>query len=218
MKTTSGKRMVTGLAAVGVGLMVAGSALAQYWGGPWGGYGPHGYGPWGHDRGAMAQDRQHLMSQHETTMRDLKRMFDGRRTFDRTEATKLAREIEAGAGENLWRLYAPGSQRPGSRSAPTVWGSFDTFKSHSEALKTAAADLAEALEARPTAQDWRQGQVWVPPMSARRHAPWGGPYGRGLHDRWGDRGGAMTREAVDAFNKLVDVCHRCHANFRFGRW
>ena len=210
--TLSGKHVLTGL-ALGVGLLMAGTAVAQYWGGPWGG------GPYGHRSGAMTHDRQILMTEHGNTMRKIKRMFDGRRTFDRTEATKAAREIEAGAGENLWRLYAPGSRGMGSRSAPTVWGSFDTFKSHAEALKAAARDLADALEERPTAKDWQSGQAFMPPRSARRFGPWGGPWGGGgPYDRWGQQGGGISTEAIAAFNKLKAVCHDCHANFRFSRW
>ena len=198
---------------VTLGMAALGSANAWYGGPFYGGgpgyAGPYGAGPYGSRYGssAMTHDRQRLMRDHGRAMRDLEAMFEGRMMFDRTEATKLAREIEAGAGENMWRLYAPGSVAPGSRSAPNIWGNFETFKANAQAVKEAAGKVADALEKRPTGADYQRG-VWVPPHSMG--------YGRG--GPWGQRGGAIAKEAVGEFNRLTVTCHACHGAFRGPRW
>ena len=200
------RKTVKGLIGIGLGMAALGTANAWWGGGPWG---PHGAAPYGgspYGSSAMTQDRQAVMRDHGRAMRDLASMFDGRRMFDRVEATKLAREIEAGTGENLWRLYAPGSIAPGSRSMPWIWNNFDAFKGYAEGAKAAAGTLAKALEKRPTGSDFAQGHAYLP-------HPGFGPGGR-----WGQRGGAIDTEALKAFNELTATCHGCHANFRGGRW
>ncbi|MBF0130756.1 MAG: cytochrome c, partial [Alphaproteobacteria bacterium] len=155
--------------------------------------------------------RKNLMRDHGSAMRRLSLMFDGRGGFDRREATKLARTVEAGAGENLWRLYAPGSVAPGSRATPWMWEDFDSFKNNAEALKTAAGDLADALEKRPTADDYAEGRAWVPAYPHGLRGPWD-------NGEWGADGGGLTRDALDRFDTLADTCTACHVNYRFPRW
>jgi len=206
-----GRKILISMVGIGLGMAALGSANAWY-GGPFHGGGPYG-GPYGggpYGSSAMTHDRQGVMRDHGRDMRDLAAMIDGRRMFDRVEATKLARGIEAGTGENLWRLYAPGSIAPGSRSMPWIWNNFDAFKGYAEGAKAAAGALAEALEKRPTGFDVARGGAWMP-------RPGFGP-GMGPGNRWGQRGGAIDTDALAAFDKLTATCHSCHVNFRGGRW
>jgi len=156
------------------------------------------------------------MRDHQRTMRDLDRMLSGRHPFNRAEATRMAREIEASAGENLWRLFRPGDWREGSRSTAIIWGDMDSFKSRAEALKAAAGELADELEKRPTAEDYTEGRAVMPDWRTQfGDAPWErGPWDGGPYSQWGNRGGAVSKEAYDAYLKLRDTCHSCHASFR----
>ena len=191
---------------MGLGLCVAAISAAQAWyGRPHYGHSYHNdYGPQ-----AMKRDRQKLMHDHGQAMDELEAIIEGRRRFDRLDATKLARQIEAGAGENMWRLYEPRSVAvSGSRTAAPIWGNFDTFKANANALKQTAGALADALEKRPTTEDYQEG-VWVPPRSSA------------LGNLWGQRGGDMTSEAIAEYIRLERVCTVCHLNFRtsrYGRW
>ena len=201
------KKLIAGLLGAGL-CMVSISAAHAWYGGPYGRYyGPSYSGQYGPK--AMKQDRQKLMRDHGHAMDDLEAIIVGRTRFDRLEATKLAREIESGAGENMWRLYAPASvAAPGSRTAPPIWGNFETFKANSVALKETAGALADELEKRPTGEDYQEG-VWIP------------PYSSGFGNRWGQRGGDMTQEAIAEFIRLERVCTVCHLDFRtssYGRW
>ena len=197
MKSRSTK-LVAGLLGLGV-CLVSISAVSGWYGPSYNDYGPH----------SMKRDRQQLMRNHGHAMDELADMIDGRRRFDRLKATKLAREIEAGAGENMWRLYPPESvDAPGSRTAPPIWGNFETFKANANALKQTAGALADELEKRPTPADVQEG-VWVP------------RYGSGLGNRWGQRGGDVTQEAIAEYIRLGRICTVCHLNFRtsrYGRW
>ncbi|UCB54414.1 MAG: cytochrome c [Thiotrichales bacterium] len=196
-------------ALVGAGMCIAATGAAQAWyDGPHGRYyGPSYYGE--HGPQAMKRDRQKLMRNHGHAMDELESVIEGRKRFDRLEATKLAREIEAGAGENMWRLYEPASvATTGSRTAAPIWGNFDTFKANANALKQTAGSLADELEKRPTATDYQEG-VWVPPRSSG----WG--------NLWGQRDGDMTHEAIAEYIRLGRICTVCHLNFRtsrYGRW
>ncbi len=219
--TSRNLRILISAVAFG-GAMTFGAGAVAYWGGPWDGdWGGPGGGPWGggpyypyggYGGRDLIHQRQVEMRDHEQAMRDVGHMLSGRRPFDRVEATRLAREIEATAGENLWRMFRPGDWRMGSRSSSIIWGDMDRFKSHAEALKAAAGQLADELEKRPTAEEYAGGKAVVPDWRLERYgaAPWeGGPY-----SRWGNRGGAVTKEVYDAYLKLEDTCHGCHANFR----
>lgn len=199
------KDLIAGLLGLGVCTAVITAAHAWY-GGPY--RGPSYYDDYGPQ--AMKQDRQKLMRNHGHAMDDLEQIIEGRKRFDRLEATKLAREIEAGAGENMWRLYEPDSVAVrGSRTAAPIWGNFETFKANANALKQSAGALADQLEKRPTSSDYQQEGVWVPPRSS------------GFGNLWGQRGGDMTREAIAEYIRLGRICTVCHLNFRtsrYGRW
>ena len=193
-------RLLAAILGIGLGMGPLGTADAWY-------YGPSYDGPYGPN--AMRQDRQELMHDHGWAMHKLRTIFEGRRPFNRREATELALAIEAGAGENLWRLYSPRSvTAPGSRTAPSVWGDFESFKANAQAMKESADRLADALAKRPEGADYRQG-VWTP----RYSAPWG--------NRWGEKGGGITREAIDEFRTLGALCQACHRGYRgsrYSRW
>ncbi len=199
-------KLIAGLAGLGVCMAAIGAANAWY-GGPGPYYGPSYYGE--HGAQAMKQDRQQLMRNHGHAMDELEAIIEGRKRFDRLQATKLAREIEAGGGENMWRLYEPDSVAVrGSRTAPPIWGNYETFKANANALKQSAGALADELEKRPTVQDYQEG-VWVPPRSS------------GYGNLWGQRGGDMTNEAIAEYIRLGRICTVCHLNFRtsrYGRW
>ena len=200
-------KLIAGL--FGLGFCVVTISAAHSWhGGHYRSYyGPSYYGEYG--PGAMKRDRQKLMRNHGHAMDDLNAIIEGRRRFARLEATKLAREIEAGAGENMWRLYAPASvTAPGSRTAPPIWGNFETFKANANALKETAGALADQLEKRPTSTDYQEG-VWVPRRSS------------GYGNRWGQRGGDITQGAIAEYVRLGRICTVCHLDFRtssFSRW
>ena len=190
------KKLAAGL--VGLGLGLASISAVNAW------YGPSYHGDYGPQ--SMKRDRQQLMRNHGHAMDDLEAMIDGRRRFDRLEATKLAREIEAGAGENMWRLYPPASvAAPGSRTAPPIWGNFETFKANANALKQTAGALADHLEKRPGPADVQEG-VWVP-----RRSP-------GFGNVWGREGGDITHEAIAEYIRLGRICTVCHLNFRTSRY
>ena len=200
-------KLIAGLMGIGL-CMVSISAVHAWYGGPYRSYyGPSYHGQYG--PGSMKRDRQELMRDHGHAMDDLEAIIEGRKRFDRLEATKLAREIEAGAGENMWRLYAPASvTASGSRTAPPIWGNFETFKANANALKQTAGALADELEKRPTSTDYQEG-VWAPPRSS------------GFGNLWGQRGGDMTHEAIAEYIRLGRICTVCHLNFRtstYSRW
>jgi cytochrome c556 len=180
------------MAALGAGLLVAGTASAWY-GDPW-------YRPYG--SGAVTYERQNIMRRHDYTMRELADMLQGRRVLDRAEAARLARELEAGFGQNLIRNYPPGTVVAGSRTAPSTWRHFGAFRGYAEAAKQASARLAEALEQESTAQDVEQTASWVPP---RRMG-----FGPGRHRR-ADR---VPMEVVQEFGRLNATCYSCHMLFR----
>ena len=79
----------------------------------------------------------------------------------------------------------------------------ETFKARAEALKEAAAALADALEAQPAGEAVRGGRAFSPDWRM------GGPYSR----RRGE-GGAVTPQVFEAYTKLRATCHGCHADFR----
>jgi len=181
-----------------------GGPLSQpgWGGGPWSepGFPSSGYG------GALdrTHERQSAMLDHKAAMQAVARMLSGRRSFDRAEAVGLARQIEASAGDNLTRSFAPGDWRRSPLSRARIApGDMETFKANADALKQAAGELADALEQQPSAEDVRAGRAWSPNWRM------GGPY-----SGWGNEGGAVTPEAFAAYRRLQATCYSCHANFR----
>jgi cytochrome c556 len=155
------------------------------------------------------------MQDHKAAMQSVTRMLSGRRSFDRAEAIGLAREIEAGAGENLARLFKPGDWRRSPLSRARIRDDMDTFTANAEALKKAAGELADELEKLPSAEDIRAGRAWSPDWRRSRHG-WGrgGPYS---YARWRNESEAVTKGVFDAFTKLQATCYGCHVNFRSPR-
>ena len=223
--TTSRIKFLIGAALVG-GTMTISAGAQAYWGAPWGGPwsepgwggGPWtepgwGGGPWtgpGYPfsgYGPAALDRTHArqreMRDHRAAMRSVARMLSGQRRFDRAKAIGLAREIEASSGENLVQLFQSGEQQRSPLSRARVGDDMESFKARAEALKQAAAALADALEQQPVGEGIRVGRAYAPDWGM------GGPYSR----RRGE-GGAVTPQVFDAYTKLRATCHGCHADFR----
>ena len=196
MKTPNRKLLAASVAAV-IGISTIGTASAWY-------YAPSYYGQYGPN--AMKQDRQQLMRDHGWAMRKLAAIIEGRKAFNRREATMLAHEVEAGAGENLWRLYSPSSvTAPGSRAEPSVWTNFETFKANAYNMKESAGRLADLLAKRPTEEDRKSG-IWYPESSSS----WG--------NRWGERDGGIVKEAIVEYMRLNSICNACHKGYRGSTW
>lgn len=189
-------RHTAAVIALGLGLSVAGTANAWY-GSPW-------YRPYG--SGAMTYERQNLMRGHAYSMRELAAMFNGRRMFDRDEAIRLARELEADLGGELVKSYAPGTWVAGSRTAPWTWNNFAAFGGYAESAKQSAARLAVALEEAPSTQEVQSRGAWVTPLGMR-------PRPRGL-----PIDGLVAVDAIQEYSRLNATCHSCHASFRGRRW
>ena len=181
-----------GIAVIAVGLAIPGFASAWY-GDPW-------YRPYG--SGAMVYKRQNMMRGHGYTMSQLADMLEGRRILNRTEAVRLARELEAGFGGNLIGNFAPGTVVAGSRTAPSAWRNFGAFRGYAEAAKQASSRLAEALDRAPSGKDVQQTASGAPPR--RMGYGW-----------WGHRpAGLVPMEALQEFGRLTATCNSCHAWFR----
>lgn len=181
---------------------------APYWGNPYGaapGWGPAN-GPWAapyympprlnsYDRTMMRLNRQRQMGHNDDAMEELGDMLYGRYIFDREEAIKLAREIEATGGDALIRYFHPGSiATDESHTTPAFWGNEKTFKANADALKSAAAALAEELEKRPG-----DGERAVYPQRSRDQDP-------------------ISPEIWKKYNQLANTCRACHATFRGPEW
>jgi cytochrome c556 len=223
--TTSRIKFLIGAALVGGTMTIAAGAQA-YWGAPWGGPWSEpgwGGGPWtepgwgGGPRtgpgypfsgyGPAALDRTHArqreMRDHRAAMRSVARMLSGQRRFDRAKAIGLAREIEASSGANLVQLFQSGEQQRSPLSRARVGDDMESFEAHAEALKEAAAALADALEKQPAGEGLRVGRAYSPNWGM------GDPYSR----RRGESE-AVTPQVFEAYTKLRATCHGCHADFR----
>ena len=191
MRNTDRKRLF-GIAALGAGLLVLGTA------GAW--YGDPLYRPYG--SGAVTYERQNMMRKHAYAMGQLADMLQGRHLLNRDEAVRLARDLEAGFGDSLIKNFPPGTVVAGSRTAPRTWRYFGAFRNNAEAAKQAAARLAEALEKEPSVQDAQQLPVWGPP----RRMGYGGRGHRPV--------GLVSMEVIQEFDRLNATCNSCHMLFR----
>lgn len=209
MKTSIFRR-VLGIAIVGAGILSSGSVAAGWYGDPW----SRPYGS-----GAVTYQRQTVMRDHGYVMKQLSDMFDGRRSFNRDEAARLARELQQGFGDNLIRNFPPGTMVAGSRTLPATWRHFDTFVAYAKGAEGAAYRLAEVLAQPPSGDDADYAGTRIPPMGMGpgRRGPWQpgyrGPAGAG--QRPGER---IPLDAVREFGELNANCHSCHMLFRGGRW
>ena len=193
MKTGTRRKAIV-LAAV-TGMLISGAATAWY-GVPW-------YRPYG--SGAMTYERQNIMRGHGYDMTELSQMLDGRRAFNRAEATRLAREIEKGLGEELLQQYAPGAVVAGTRTAPWTWRHFGQFEAMADGARETAKRLAEELENEPTGEQVREQGAWV--TGARP----------GVR-RWRHLDGLVSVGTIQAYSQLRATCTGCHWQFRTGRW
>jgi cytochrome c556 len=195
MKPTS-KQIRWGV-AIGVGLMLVSTAAAWWGGSPW-------YRPYG--SGAVTYERQNDMRRHGWSMQDLASMFEGRRAFNREEAVRLARELEADLGDEMLANFAPGTRVAGSRVTPWLWRDFGAFRGYALGSKQAAAELAEALETAPTDDEIQSQGAWV---TSRRPG----------YARWSHLSDDMvSMQAIESYTRLNANCHSCHIMFRGYRW
>lgn len=183
--------------AVAIGLLLVSSASAWWGGNPW-------YQRYG--SGQATYERQNLMRHHGWSMQELSSMFEGRRAFDRDEAVRLARELEAGLGEAMLHNFSPGTRVAGSRVSPWVWRDFGAFRGYAIGAGQAAGRLAEALAEAPDSDEISQQGVW---LTSRRPVP-----GRFSHLR----DDQVSMDAIRAYNQLDATCRSCHMGFRGYRW
>jgi cytochrome c556 len=159
-------------------------------GGPFGNnWNRSGYKPYvnQYDRGLMQQRRQAMMTDHSYAMDALADMFYGRYPFDQRKAIEYAREIEASSGRNLWKNFHPGSiAMSDSYVAPTFWGNEKAFQANAEALRKAAGDLADSLEALPSSSKSSD------PKEAK----------------------AKRDEVIAKYRQMDSTCRACHGYFR----
>lgn len=156
--------------------------------------------------GAVTYERQSVMRDHGWAMQDLASMFEGRRAFNRDEAVRLARRLEATLGDEMLKNFAPGTRVAGSRVTPWVWRDFGAFRGYAISAKQAASDLASALEQAPTSNQLEHRDAWM----TSRHPAMG---------RWSHLSDDMVSiQAIQAYTRLNANCHSCHAMFRGGRW
>lgn len=200
-------KMVTLGVAVAAGIALASSALAQ-WSGPWGA-GPGGPGYQLGQGQQQTQGRRTQMTGHGHSMDELEKLFDGRLNFNRDRALRIAREIEAGAGENLWKQFQAGTHGPSTRVMPRILSDFETFQTYAETLKHNAGVLVEALQRNPTPHDVYRGGAYVPRGSyGTPYRP--GPYGQAHRPDFG----AVDMKAMQAYAGMVATCNICHMVYR----
>lgn len=195
MKAMS-KNIWLGVAAT-VALMLVNNASAWWYGDSW-------YRPYG--SGAVTYERQNVMRDHGWAMQDMASMFEGRRAFNRDEAIRLARKLEATLGDEMLKNFAPGTRVAGSRVTPWVWREFGAFRGYAIGARQAAEDLASALEQAPSSDEAEQQGAW---MTSRHPAM----------RRWSHLSDDLVSiQAIQAYTRLNANCHSCHTMFRGGRW
>lgn len=154
-------------------------------------------------RSDMVDRRQGQMRQRHHAMQALGEMLYGRAGFDRADAIKLARKIEATSAQYLTRDFHPGAiATDRSRTLLSLWGNQPAFHANARALQVAANELAEAFEKGPAAE---KGAV----MLAQKM------------DRFGNGGNekvVVSADVWDKFNALSAACDSCHRDFRGVRW
>ena len=160
-----------------------------------------------YDRHSLKMARQGMMSDHQDALNELSAMLYGGKGFDRSEAVKLARYIQSGAGIKMQRNFHPGSvATSGSRALPSVWQNQEGVKAYADSLSAAAGALAEALVIQPPPEKGI--------MLRKRDAAFSCE----------DDDEACKQVAVDPtvwqkFNDLSATCEGCHVGFRgFGWW
>jgi len=185
-----------------------------YWGYPnWGSIYNPGYAPpanyyyrrpSSYDRSNMVRKRQRMMDTHDETMDQLSELLYGRYGFDRAQAIKLTRKIEAASSYALTDNFHPSTVTTSrSRTTPFLWGNEQTFKANAHALQSAARALAKELEKQPTAEE---GAIYLPKRSRsfdRLKEPETVPVSAGIWEK---------------FNTVSNVCSSCHRSFRRSSW
>ena len=155
------------------------------------------------ERNAMVDRRQGKMVRRYNAMQELGSMLYGRDGFDRADAIKLARRIEATSGQYLTRDFHPGSiATHRSRTMLSLWGNQPAFSANAQAMQLAAKALAEEFEKQPTAEE---GAVMLPQRVGR--------YGQPSEEKV-----AVSPAIWEKFNALSNTCDSCHRGFRGRDW
>lgn len=156
------------------------------------------------ERQEMVDRRHYQMNRRFNAMNELGDMLYGKGGFDRTEAIKIARLIEATSGHALTRDFHPGSIATyDSRTTLALWSSQDVFLANAQALQAAAKALAEELAKKPTE---KEGAVMLPKRSNQ--------YGKPSTEKV-----AVSPAVWEKFNEVQNVCDHCHRSYRgFRRW
>lgn len=155
------------------------------------------------ERSRMVDNRQWQMGRRYDAMNQLGAMLYGRTGFDRVEAIRLARRIEATSGYALTDDFHPGAVATyGSRTTLALWGNQEAFQANAFALQQAAKVLAEEFAKQPTAE---QSAVMLPTSTDR--------YGRPGAEKV-----AVSTGVWEKFNAVSNVCDSCHRGFRGYDW
>jgi cytochrome c556 len=155
------------------------------------------------ERQRMVDNRQLQMGMRQNSMNALGRMLYGRSDFDRAEAIKHARRIEASSGQVLTDNFHPGAIATyDSSTTLALWGNQEAFKASALALQSAAKSLAEEFEKQPGEEE---GAVYLPQNTDR--------YGQPGKERV-----AVSPAVWEKFNALNSVCASCHRGFRGYNW
>lgn len=156
-----------------------------------------------YDSSTMVRKRQQVMSRHDDAMTRLYDMLYGNSHFNRAEAIQLTRKIEVTSGSALTKNFHPAAVVDfHSRTAPSLWGNEQTFKSHAQALQAAAKDLAEELTKTPAAGE---AAVELPEQNAR-------------FEHNAQPGVRLSPGVWEKYNTLFQTCEGCHGQFRGHRW
>jgi len=155
------------------------------------------------ERSRMVDNRQAMMGRRYNAMEELGSMLYGRNGFDRAEAIKMARHIEATSGQTMTDDFHPGAIATySSRTTLSLWGNQEAFRANAFVLQQAAKALAEEFEKHPPEE---QGAVFLP---------------QGV-DRFGPQSTkkvAVSPDVWEKFNVLSNVCDSCHRGFRGFDW
>lgn len=156
------------------------------------------------ERSRMVDNRQSQMGQRYEAMNALGAMLYGRSDFDRAEAIKIARRIEATSGHALNDNFHPGAIATySSRTTLALWGNQDAFRANAFTLQQAARALALEFEKQPTSEE---GAVMLP---ASTDDQYGEPSAEKV---------AVSSGVWEKFNALSNVCYSCHRGFRGYDW
>jgi cytochrome c556 len=153
------------------------------------------------ERNRRIDRRQSHMAGFGNATDELGAMLYGNLGFDRARAISLARRIEAYASANMVDDFHPGAIAAyRSNTTLALWGNPETFRRNAQALKAAAAVLADQFEQEPTSgavslpqRGYRQSQTSVEQVK-------------------------VSPQVWKSFNAMTSVCDNCHRGYRGIDW